>query len=271
MIIFGTRMYGRKNSVRSHGRCPHCGRTTRLESYDGRKWFHLYFIPIIPQGGHVRVIHECASCDTGAHVPAQNVPAIIADLQKTADAAIVALGAGEHEMEIDGARRPVAAVLGGLVPDLYGFAGEKELRLLLDNLKAVGAKEELELAEAKAAEIRGLDPEAEARYRFLAAEAKRPASLFHAARYALNHGQLPVATALAERVETLLVDDLDVKQLLIDCYTAQKDWARLALAYEHCFLLAPDLSRNAAITKAYKQACKKAGRDSAKPPPMPAR
>ena len=47
MIIFGTKAT-RKLLDKGSFDCPQCNQTTNFEKRRARKWFHLYFIPIIP-------------------------------------------------------------------------------------------------------------------------------------------------------------------------------------------------------------------------------
>ncbi len=264
MIIYGTRMYGRKNQVRSHGRCPHCGKVGTLKSYDGRKWGHLYFIPLIPAGGKVRVLRECARCNTGSHIPVEKLPDLATSIQKTLDDAVVALGARETEMTVAGQTLPAISVLCANIDDVYCLVGEREIAQLLANLKAVNDDEALLLAEARVAELKSELKKAEAKYGELVARGNHPTILYQAARFHHEQEQFPRAITLAERLETILATDLGVKQLLIDCYLATNAWAKLATTYESCFLLAPDLKKQKPILKAYQKACKKAGR-----PPQP--
>lgn len=261
MLIYGTRMYGKKNRIRSYGRCPHCGKLGNQESYDGRKWGHLYFIPLIPEGGKVRVLRECASCNTGSHIPLEDLPGIVAGIKKTVDHVVIAVGAKESEMTLDGESLPVAAVLSSHISDVYCLVGERETAQLLANLQAVQADEELLLAEAKIAETKGELKKAGAKFAELAGRTSHPTMLFQAARFFFDQKRIPEATALAERVETMWVADLGVKQLLLDCYTAANEWSKLAHTYESCFLLSPELTKEKPVMKAYKKACKKAGRE----------
>ncbi len=59
MIIFGSKMYGVRNVVRGFDECEHCECYAQHKSYSGRKWGHVYFIPLFPMGGRVRVLREC--------------------------------------------------------------------------------------------------------------------------------------------------------------------------------------------------------------------
>lgn len=64
MIIYGTRTLGKKDEKKRYMKCPHCGKFTKMASYTARKWFTLYFIPIIPLAKK-RVEQQCPSCDLG--------------------------------------------------------------------------------------------------------------------------------------------------------------------------------------------------------------
>jgi tetratricopeptide (TPR) repeat protein len=57
----GTWYYGKSNVKTRQGWCEHCKRETTLSSHDTRKWFVIFFIPIIPLG-RKRVLDECPHC-----------------------------------------------------------------------------------------------------------------------------------------------------------------------------------------------------------------
>ena len=99
MLIYGSKMYGVKNVVNGVGHCDHCGMYGPHKSYDGRKWGHLYFIPLIPAGGPVRVMKECASCNMGSHIPQEQVGKLYADIEKLMQPCILAASEGSHSFE----------------------------------------------------------------------------------------------------------------------------------------------------------------------------
>lgn len=101
MIIYGSKMYGVKNVVKGTGSCPHCGVYGPHKSYDGRKWGHLYFIPLIPSGGPVRVMKECASCSMGSHIPQAKIGELYANIEKHMQSCILAASEGAHQFEDD--------------------------------------------------------------------------------------------------------------------------------------------------------------------------
>ena len=88
-------MYGKKNVVRGWGQCESCGKYGMNTSYNGRKWGHLYFIPLIPSGPHMRVIKECTKCSNGLQFPETDVPNILNNLRQTSDDAMAATYFGD--------------------------------------------------------------------------------------------------------------------------------------------------------------------------------
>jgi len=65
MIVFGSRMYFKKNVVKSFEECEHCGVYGKMISYKARKFGHIYFIPLIPMGKSSQVLRECKKCKRG--------------------------------------------------------------------------------------------------------------------------------------------------------------------------------------------------------------
>ncbi len=92
IIIYGSRIYGKRDEITGWGRCEECGVYGPHSSYNGRKWGHVYYIPLIPSGPHLRVIKECGNCKTGMHIPEMDVPEMVQEIRLSADAALAALG-----------------------------------------------------------------------------------------------------------------------------------------------------------------------------------
>lgn len=259
MIIYGTRMYGKKNMVHSHGRCEHCGTYGRMESYNGRKWGHLYFIPLIPDGGPARVIRECKSCNMGSHVPQENIPQILENLRANIDRAVIAIGAQETHFEHEGEPVHATGAIVNSIEDFYCLAGEAEINALVANLQVAQAQRQIKMAEAKLHEIRGNHQEAAAIYGELVSGAEEPVLLLHYAQFLFNTGRMEPAKDAAERLDQIEPNALVVKQLLIDCYTNLKEWRKGVEVYEGLFEAIPQMREEKAIYKNYKKLCKKAG------------
>ncbi len=99
MIIFGSRMYFRKNIVHTQGHCPKCERLVRQKSYDARKFGHVYFIPIFPCARPARVLQECARCGVGTHVPQTEVPALCSSIASVLELCVEAAERGQHHFD----------------------------------------------------------------------------------------------------------------------------------------------------------------------------
>lgn len=68
LIIFGKR-FGKKHNISSEGgQCRLCGSFSNLKSYEANKYFHLYWIPLIPLGKK-RVDSHCSKCDQYLETP----------------------------------------------------------------------------------------------------------------------------------------------------------------------------------------------------------
>jgi len=61
MIIFGVKTFGKDHAQSRYGNCGQCGAFGKLQSYDTSKYFHVYWVPLVPLG-RKRVIDSCPSC-----------------------------------------------------------------------------------------------------------------------------------------------------------------------------------------------------------------
>jgi len=64
-----------------------------------------------------------------------------------------------------------------------------------------------------------------------------------------------------EKALTLSADKFPILKVLLTLYESTKDHSRLAEIYEECFDLVPELANDKKVFKAYKKACKKAGKE----------
>lgn len=88
LIIWGSKFYGKENSATTFGYCENCGEFGKLEHFNGKKWGHLYYIPIIPSGKRSRIWDQCSQCDSTKALPEEEIPGmaseILGDLRKIA-------------------------------------------------------------------------------------------------------------------------------------------------------------------------------------------
>lgn len=262
MIIYGSQMYGKKNIVEGWGFCEHCGNYGRHRSYDGRKWGHIYFIPLIPVGGRARVLKECRSCSTGTHVPEAEVPTMLEEMRRTVDDATAALMAGETEFEHDGTMVPCAACVASAIVLLYCMGAEDYVRVVLAGLEEDGLAYAYHLANGESLEFHGQLQAAADSYRQAAeCEPDDPLPLISIGTVYLKQGDHASARPVYEQALGLTDEKFSVLEMLITVYEALKDHDCLAEAYEQCFQLVPELTRDKKVVKAYRSACRKAGRE----------
>ena len=57
----GTHYYGKRNREFRQGMCRHCRSAAKLESYETRLWFVIFFIPLIPLR-RKRILEYCPRC-----------------------------------------------------------------------------------------------------------------------------------------------------------------------------------------------------------------
>ena len=156
MIIYGSKMYGIKNVVKGTGACPHCGVYGKHKSYDGRKWGHLYFIPLIPSGGHVRVMKECASCSMGNHLPQTQVGKLYADIERLMESCILAASEGSHLFNDDqGNETYTGPFLLDAIDLMYTAGYHSEIPDLINLLDNDVSRYEYAIASGAYDEIRG--------------------------------------------------------------------------------------------------------------------
>ncbi|MCC7406444.1 MAG: hypothetical protein IT442_00125 [Phycisphaeraceae bacterium] len=64
IVVYGSKIFGRHNLTHVRTTCPECGKTGYFGNYEGRVWYSLYFLPLIP-GQKRRVRRMCPSCKKG--------------------------------------------------------------------------------------------------------------------------------------------------------------------------------------------------------------
>jgi zinc-ribbon family len=76
----GTGYYGKSNLQAFDGVCEHCHRTTKLQNYETRLWFSVFFIPVIPLA-RKQILNQCPICTWHRAVP-------FAEWQRVRDSAV---------------------------------------------------------------------------------------------------------------------------------------------------------------------------------------
>jgi tetratricopeptide (TPR) repeat protein len=263
MIIFGSRMYGKKNVVNGWGRCESCGHYGQLTNYNARKFGHIYFIPLIPNGPPVRVVKECPKCRRGLHFPEAEVDEMVGEFRRDAESAIDALAAGTGEFRRNGSAEPEAclgAVLGP-IELLLCFDARDSAEHIHGRLGSVHRGFEQHLVAAAISEFDGDAASAAGAYETAARlDDTNPAASLLAGDMWLTSGELDKALDAYRRAAALDSSDLSPLLGMIDVYTAQGDHWNASETYERIFSLEPDLRNQKKAVKAYKKCCKKANR-----------
>jgi hypothetical protein len=132
-LIFGLRVYFR-NVGQGTFHCQRCGGDRGYQERAGRRWFHLFFIPLIPLamvGEHVR----CGTCHTSYRVEVLALPTA-AQMQAALPAGMQAAAAAMLRAGDPGSlaarRRAIEAVKGA------GLAGYNDTALNADLARSAG-------------------------------------------------------------------------------------------------------------------------------------
>lgn len=260
MIIYGSRMYGKSAVVEMWGSCDHCGRYTKQSCYDGKKFGHIYFIPLIPMGGKVRVLFECSNCNMGSHVPHADVPDITQSIRQGLRPALEAASAGKTTyVDADGDTVHTGAQLAGAVAMLYACGTGDDVDRLLDALPEGQARCLVEAAEHECA---GNAADAiDAYKRAAAADRDDVVPLMMLGELCSNRGKYEEARDVYEKALEMEPESFGIVAHLADIAEALKDWDGLCDHYETLFAAQPQFAADKKLVKTYKKACKKAKRD----------
>ncbi|MEM6692049.1 MAG: hypothetical protein AAF664_21650, partial [Planctomycetota bacterium] len=107
MLVYGSRMYFKSHVVKHYGICEQCGSLTKLRSYRGQKFGHLYFIPILPMGSKSQILDECSQCDMGTHLPLDQAEPAIEKMQAEFKQWIEKIQEGTTEVTPEGSNESV--------------------------------------------------------------------------------------------------------------------------------------------------------------------
>lgn len=264
MIIYGSRMYGRRNLVKGWGHCDHCGKYVKNISYNGRKWGHLYFLPLIPLDPPVRVIKQCNSCSHGLHIEEDNVPGILEDMREQTDKALAALLAGEQEFEQDGNQIPCVAFLAGNVEMYYCLDEQKYTQLVLGALKQKELNFAYHLVHGELLEFEGKLVEAGQEYRQAAElQPEDELPLYSLGSILLKQNDYEGARSIYEKTLAMSEDKIVSLNILLGIYEKLKDFMMVTETYEAIAEKLPELAGDKKFMKDYKKMCKKAGKEPA--------
>lgn len=68
MIFYGTKDYYKHNSAYHFDVCEHCGHLGHLHDHNAIRFFHIYWVPVLPLGKK-RILNQCPACKEGHELP----------------------------------------------------------------------------------------------------------------------------------------------------------------------------------------------------------
>ncbi len=263
MIIYGSQMYGKKDEVGGWGICPHCGNYAMNKSYTGKKWGHIYFIPLIPMGKKVRVLQECSTCKMGSHIPLDKLEAMEQLWQTLTQEALKSLLAGQTSFRFEGETVEAVPTLLNVMPNLLAVQQKKLVELTLLALQKQGLTYAALLYEGQWEELKGKADAALANYQEAASQQPESSDpLLWQGQLLLATGQPAKARPVYEQAREKVKDPMEVLPHLLDIYENLQEHGAHADTLEEIFQRVPELKQEKSLKKRYKKVCKKAGRDA---------
>ena len=265
MIIHGSRMYGRKNKIHSWGYCEHCNKYLRQTSYKGRKWNHINFIPIFPEGPHVYVIKECRKCSIGLHVKMTDLPVMIEDIEDDVENAMKALYNEQESFVVNGEDGEKVAqscvdTLISAIEILYCTGNNEAVKELLTALDKDNYRKIYCVVKGKLLELQGKIDEAVIFFEQAVKNYPDDENAYWLLAAALhNSGKLKEAREAYENLLEISTEKADVMLILLDVYEELKEYLHMAETFERCFEDYPEFAKQKKFVKRYKKSCKKAG------------
>lgn len=262
MIIFGSRMYFRRNVVNVVGECEHCGAYGKLASYQAKKFGHIYFIPLIPLGAHSQILRECAFCEMGAHIPLTKLKPMVDSVAGQFQSWVIAIQEGKSELVPEGGTEPVniGILIAGLLEDLYCLKEIEDIQSISTILKANDLEYEHEMVMGRWWQMQGDLQQAASCYQ--AAHKLRPEEPLPHFQMGFTHvklGNTPAAEEAFAKYTNLCPDDVSPYIELAGLYENKNDYANIVTTYDKIYALNPDVIPNKGMRKIYKKACKKSG------------
>ena len=262
MIIYGSRMYFKKNLVNSFGRCQYCGSYSKQRSYQAIKFGHIYFIPLIPLGSKSQVLNECRSCDMGAHIKMQDLDPMVDSLAERFKDWIIEIQDGNHEIEAgeNGEKINGGELIAGILEELYCLKEIENVDSITTILDSNNMGYEKAMVMGRWHEIQGKLDEAKQEYESAHRIAPdRTLPLYQLGLAAVNSNDQVTAESAFSRYTKLEPEDASPWIELAGMYEGKKDWPNIIRTYDEIYTLAPDVIPDKGMKKLYKKACKKSG------------
>lgn len=254
-------MYGGKGYVKGVTYCRKCCTYRKSASYVGRMFFHVFLIPLIPDGPRVRVIKECSRCGDKLLISEEELPVVVASLRTQAEYALAELLKGNHGIKVDDDEVSAGFYLVNLVEKMSTLDMGKELAAISALLKERGLLQLHHLIEGRILEFKGNLKAARAAYQAASEYPPNEAKVYMIlAGICMRLGDVLGAKNAYERALPISKDRYSIFLALLEIYQKTKEWPPLAEAYEECFKVRPDLAKDVMFYNPYAKACKNCGK-----------
>lgn len=263
-MISGSRMYGRKAKVITWGYCEYCDNYSKQMSYNGRKWTHINYIPIFPEGPRMHVIKECKKCSVGLHLKLTDFQELIESIEDSAEKAIEVLHNGEeyYIIEEDGEETTQSCVdtLVGAVEILHCTGCDEAVQELLTAIDTENYRKIHCAIKGKFRELQGNLKEAIVLFERAVKNFPDDEHAYYMLASALyNSGKIRESREVYENLLKITSSKTNVMLMLLDVYNELKEYVTMAETFEHCFEAHPEFAKQKKFVKRYRKACKKAG------------
>jgi tetratricopeptide (TPR) repeat protein len=272
-VIYGTRPYFHRNKVAQYGFCDHCSHYVKASSFDARRFFHLYFIPLIPTEGKRRNHKTCPKCKVSQSFVPEDFNNLILRFKESSADAVIALLDGEKTFvettqasdgqTSDAAPLHAVPYLFTVFDWLYASGNASFCQGILQQLMAPSCNFARNMLTAKLATMQGDTSGAMEMYRSASlAEPTDPFPVTQEAFLLVSKKMVPEAIdAFKEAIRrtTEPSEQIGLYAQMVDLQMSQKQFPDAVVSYEKLIELAPMLANEKAISKGLAKARKKAG------------
>lgn len=266
MIIFGTGYYFKSRQASQKGFCPYCGKYSKLSSWNGMSFFHLYFIPLIPVSKFQRIHKYCKLCNQGLTFPIEQFDAITHKIKEQSAQAILALQDGDEEM-LDEMEQPVNAVtfLEGALDWFHSGAEKNFSYQLVQQLHQPTCKFAEGMVSGYLQMLEGdLNKSAESYQAAIRVKPSDYRGYFRLANVLVELKMVDPAIVAYQSAEANATEEsvemrVAIAYYLIELLNKQKRFSEASVAYDRIVKLRPDVMGDKAFVKAMTKVKKKAG------------
>jgi len=264
-MISGSKIYGRKDKIHTWGYCDSCGKYLKQMSYRGRKWTHINFIPIFPEGPHMYVIKECKKCNVGLHLPIENLQELVGNIENNAETAMLALHDGEEyfiEKNENGedVKQLCVDTLLSAIEMLHCTGSDEAVHELLTALDKENYRKIYCAVKGKLLELQGDMKDAIVLYERAVKNFPDDENAYWLLAASLyNSEKIRESREVYESLLNTSSERTEVMLLLLEVYKELKDYVHMVDTFEACFEAHPEFAKQKKFVKKYKKACNKGG------------